>query len=151
MEHFVVCSRGCRHWGAHGAAGLLLRGPGERFLLVQRGWRTHQGGTWSVPGGAALLGEDPFAAAMREAVEELGALPSVTPVREHRDDHGGWAYVTVVADVPHEFAPAELGWETADYRWVTAPEATELPLHPGLRDAWSMLTTDAGGSGSQVA
>src|SRR5690242_9292795 len=56
LEHFVVCSRGCTHWGAHGAAGLLLRGPLDRFLLVQRGLRTHQGGTWSVPGGAALQG-----------------------------------------------------------------------------------------------
>ena len=111
MEHFVVCSRGCTHWGAHGAAGLLLHGPLDRFLLVQRGLRTHQGGTWSVPGGAALQGEDPFSAALREAIEELGTLPLVTPVREHRDDHGGWAYVTVIADVSAEFEPVDLGPE----------------------------------------
>jgi hypothetical protein len=65
-------------------------------------------------------------------------------VREHRDDHGGWSYVTVVADVPHAFTPAELGWETADFRWVTVAEAPELPLHPGLRDAWPELTTPLG-------
>jgi 8-oxo-dGTP pyrophosphatase MutT (NUDIX family) len=151
VEHFVVCSRGCTHWGAHGAAGLLLRGPLDRFLLVQRGLRTHQGGTWSVPGGAALQGEDPFAAALREAVEELGTLPLVTPVREHRDDHGGWAYVTVIAEVSEEFEPRDLGWETADFRWVTAGEATDLDLHPGLRDAWPRLMLGEADSDSEVA
>jgi hypothetical protein len=42
-----------------------------------------------------------------------------------------------------------LGWETADFRWVTAGEATDLDLHPGLRDAWPRLILDD--SDSEVA
>ena len=148
MEHFVVCSRGCKHWGAHGAAGVLLRGPQDRYLLVQRGLRTHQGGTWSVPGGAALQGEDPFDAALREADEEMGTLPVVTPVREHRDDHGGWAYVTVVAEVSAEFEPSDLSWETGIFGG--SPPGGHRP-RAAPRAAGRLAAVALGGTDSEVA
>jgi 8-oxo-dGTP pyrophosphatase MutT (NUDIX family) len=156
VERFVRCERGCRHWGAHGAAGLLYRAPGQpgledgaRYLLVLRHPMSHQGGTWGVPGGALMQGESPLSGALREAAEEIGVLPDdvlaapVVPAHAHVDDHGRWSYTTLVVDVPRTFEPPGLNWESADWEWVTAAGARDMPLHPALRAAWPRLTAFA--------
>ena len=54
-DGWVMCSCGHRHWGLHGAAGLLLirRDLDQpRVLLQLRAAWTHGGGTWALPGGA---------------------------------------------------------------------------------------------------
>ena len=55
-------------------------------------------------------------------------------MRIHRDDHGGWAYSTVVVDSPERFVPEYVGWEVGEqgYRWCTRHELTSLTLHPGF-------------------
>lgn len=68
---------GCRtfHWGAYGAAGVLLvrrdtrpdGTPRTRVLLQHRGWETDHGGTWALPGGALDLAETAVDGAIREA------------------------------------------------------------------------------------
>ncbi|OAA28137.1 ADP-ribose pyrophosphatase [Frankia sp. EI5c] len=144
----MLCSRGCQHWGALGAAGVLLRAAdlGEpRYLLVLRHPRSHQGGTWAVPGGALLPGESPLDGALREAEEELGPLPAhvprgPVPAHEYVDDHGSWAYTTLVLNVATVFEPTATNWETADWTWVSASQALSLPLLPPLRAAWPALT-----------
>ncbi|MCK9926873.1 NUDIX hydrolase [Frankia sp. Mgl5] len=148
MERFVFCSRGCEHWGALGAAGVLLRAAADgdpRYLLVLRHPRSHQGGTWALPGGALHPGESALAGALREAEEELGPLPAgvsreAVPAHEYVDDHGEWSYTTLVLNVVDTFEPAAANWETAGWRWVSASQALTLPLLPALRAAWAALT-----------
>lgn len=179
MERFVQCSRGCHHWGAFGAAGLLLRVPGEPspavavddsrsissggigsgghgrdpheplYLIVLRHPRSHQGGTWALPGGALLPDETVLAGALREAEEEIGPLPAArsappVPVLTYVDDHGEWSYTTLVVDLATTFEPAaDASWETAGWQWVTASQALTMPMLPALRAAWPTLTTAA--------
>ena len=101
-DGWVRCSAGHRHWGRHGAAGLLLRDRDDgrdRVVLQHRAWWSHQGGTWGVPGGARDSGETAIVAALRETGEEAGIEPAaVRPIGLLLDDHGGWSYSTVVGE-----------------------------------------------------
>jgi 8-oxo-dGTP pyrophosphatase MutT (NUDIX family) len=138
-DGYTRCALGHEHWGRAGAAGLLVRHRDEdgvrRYLLQHRAARTHLGDTWGLPGGALDWTESAEEGARRESVEELGGLPDdLTTVRTHRDDHGGWAYSTVVVDSPVRFSPVVTGWEVGEhgYRWCTRDELADLPLHPGF-------------------
>ena len=63
------------------SAGLLLHRPsdtGQQLLLVHMGgplWAGKDAGAWSLPKGEYTDTEDPYAAARREFVEELGSQP----------------------------------------------------------------------------
>ena len=138
-DGFVVLADGSRRWGVYGAAGVLARHVDEEgsawYFLARRSLHTHQGGTWAVPGGALDRGEEPVVAALREFNEEIGPFGEAYQVVEvHEDDHGGWAYWTVVVEVPERFGvPGMLGWETAEARWVTESELPELDLFDAFR------------------
>ena len=141
---WVRCGHGHRHWGRHGAAGLLLRyvdDGGDRHVLLQhRAAWSHHGDTWGIPGGARDSHETFEEAALREAAEECALDPSLIVVRQTwHDDHDGWSYVTVQADVAamHELRP--IGFESADIRWVPAADVERLPLHPGFAATWPHL------------
>lgn len=140
--------RGCRHWGPYGVAGLLLR-HGRWFLLQRRSWRVHHGRTWSIPGGGLEAGESPWDGALREFAEELGGVPAVRPVLTITDDHGGWAYHTVVADVLQPFGlPRGNGdGEGAAHRWCVPAEIDSLRLQPGFAAVWPRLLTELGTGG----
>jgi len=155
-----------------GAAGLLLVRPDDPevitehhsvLLQLRAGW-THQGGTWSVPGGARDSHEDATDTALREAGEETGlVLGSVRVLGEIPGvDHTDWRYTYVLAlaeagpiePVPAVPVPAVAGpgspapdpdakaWsagtmaETEELRWVRLREVQELDLHPALREVW---------------
>ncbi|MEU5592761.1 NUDIX hydrolase [Streptomyces sp. NPDC020298] len=135
---YVRDRRGCRHWGPHGAAGLLLR-QGSRFLLQRRSWRVHHGRSWSIPGGALKAGESPFEGAWREFAEELGSAPVVRHLVTFVDDHGGWAYHTVAADLVESVSPGRGDGEGVAYTWCTPAEAGSLRLHPGFAATWPQL------------
>jgi 8-oxo-dGTP diphosphatase len=145
-DGWTHCSAGHRHWGRHGAAGLLLLssdGDGARRVLLQRraDW-THHGGTWGVPGGARASWETPEQAALREVAEEVEVSLDVVAVdRVHHDDHGGWSYWTVIASTPHELAARPAGLETAEMRWVAVTEVDALPLHPGFASTWPAVSS----------
>ena len=49
------------------------------MIQLRSGW-SHEGGTWSCPGGALELGEEPLDGALREASEEVG-LPETEAAR----------------------------------------------------------------------
>jgi len=138
------CSRGHRHWGRHGAAGLLLAAPDEHgrcsVLLQQRSWWGSYGGSWGPPGGARDSHESAVRAALREAIEECAIDPR--PVRVHgvlTDDHGGWTYQTVLASAAAPLAAAAVSEETSEVAWVPVADVDRLPLHPGFADQWASL------------
>jgi 8-oxo-dGTP diphosphatase len=140
------CSRGHRHWGRHGAAGLLLAAPdpagAPTVLLQQRSWWGSHGGAWGPPGGARDSHESELHAALREAEEEC-ALDSaeVTVHGVLRDDHGGWTYRTVLASAPKPIPAAPVSEETKMVAWVPATEVELLRLHPGFAEQWEALRT----------
>lgn len=147
MEHdgngWVSCDLGHRHWGRHGAAGLLIadRGRGQEpwILLQHRAAWTASGNTWGIPGGARDSHESSAQGALREAGEETGiGADDVVIGGELVDDHGHWAYVTVLATLVGSvvLVPQE---ESAELRWVPASQVTELDLHPGFAATWPVL------------
>lgn len=147
-DGWTRCALGHEHWGRHGAAGLLLRHvdpQGTIWVLLQhRAWWSHHGGTWGVPGGARARHETAEQTALRETAEEvLLDLSGVRVAGVHRDDHGGWAYDTVLAEVPGLLEARPAGRETEAVRWVVAAEVGALPLHPGFAATWPLLPLPA--------
>ncbi len=138
-DGWITCLAGHRHWGLHGAAGLLLRVADGSVLLQHRAERSHHGGTWGVPGGARDSGETPAQAALREAGEETDLDTATVAVDGYVvDDHGGWSYTTVLGSVDQARPVAPSSWESTELRWVSAPDMPALPMHPGFT-AWPPL------------
>jgi 8-oxo-dGTP diphosphatase len=132
---WASCSRGHLHWGRRGAAGLLVAERGTVLLQLRARW-SHQGGTWSIPGGARERGESAVEAALREAREEMAIDPWDIEVRSsYVASCGGWAYETVLAVPARPVEPAHLS-ESVDHVWAGPDEVTALPLHPAFRTAW---------------
>ncbi|MDR3081805.1 MAG: thioredoxin domain-containing protein [Streptomyces sp.] len=108
------CALGHRHWGLFGAAGLLVT-DGIDVLLQHRAAWTHEGDTWSLPGGARDSHETAVQTALREAVEETSLDPrTVQPVAAWTDDHQGWSYTTIVAVTAARTAVAPANTSPAD-------------------------------------
>jgi 8-oxo-dGTP pyrophosphatase MutT (NUDIX family) len=102
----------------------------DRLLLAQR----VDSGQWCMPGGAADVGEAPSAGAEREVLEETGLRVRATRIVGVFDNRT-WGYLGAVHAYYLVFECAVLGGEltpsieTTDFRWVTEPEATALPLY----------------------
>ncbi|MFC5379767.1 NUDIX domain-containing protein [Aquipuribacter nitratireducens] len=148
-DGWVSCRCGARHWGRHGAAGLVLvraRDDGAAEVLLQHraGW-VHDGGTWAVPGGARDSHEDVVAAALREAVEEAGvqAADVVVAATVTGTDHGDWRYDYVVGVVAAGAALGAANAETEALAWRPVDERPQLPLHHGLARDWDRLAAAA--------
>ncbi len=109
------------------------------MLLQHRAGWTANGDTWGLPGGAKDSHETPVEAALRESFEEAGIGPAaVQAFDELVDDHGGWRYTTVLADLVAQvdlIAQAE----SQELRWVQVWAVDELPLHPGFARTWPEL------------
>ena len=144
---WVRCRCGHRHWGLHGAAGLLLVRPGagagaadEVLLQLRAGW-THQGGTWGLPGGARDSHEDAVTAALREAREEVGVDPGRVRVlgTSVGTDHGDWRYDYVIARTDRRLQARVQNEESDEVRWVPVDEVPTLALHPALALTWPGL------------
>jgi 8-oxo-dGTP diphosphatase len=142
-DGFLRCSDGHIRWGIYGAAGVVfvVRFPdGPRVMLQERSQLAHEGGTWSCAGGALDAGEDALAGALREASEEVGAVPDGISVLGQTvfapaDD---WSYTTFVVEVPGEFG-ASMNFETDSIAWDTPDEVEQRPLHAGFAAAWPEL------------
>jgi len=133
---WATCARGHTHWGPRGAAGLLLAHRGRVLLQLRARW-SHQGGTWSIPGGARERGETAVQAALREAHEELGVDPAALETRGTSvASCGGWTYETVLA-VPCAEVHVRDRAESEAHAWVKPDDVETLPLHPAFRLAWS--------------
>ena len=156
-DGWVECSCGRRHWGLHGAAGLLLarRGPdgtADAVVLQHRAMWSDQGGTWGVPGGARAPGESPVRAALREAAEEAGIdAAAVTVLGTHLLDHGEWSYVTVLADATGDLDPRPTDAESLEIAWVASDDVAALPLLPAFAAAWPTLRARLDGDSARPA
>ncbi len=140
---WVVCRCGRRHWGLHGAAGLLVHRPGPRgthgeVLLQLRAPWVHQGGTWAAPGGAIDSHETPVQAALREAEEEAGVVAAEVRVHDVllSADHVDWRYHLVLASAVGRVRAFSANAETSTTEWVPVGRVEELELHPGFEAAW---------------
>ena len=141
---WVECRCGSRHWGRHGAAGLLLLRSSEagvQLLMQLRAAWTHEGGSWGLPGGARDSHEDVVAAALREAAEEAGLDAGAVRVVTHVTgvDHGDWNYTYVVAIAHQVTAVQALTGESDELRWVDLAAVDALPLHRALGAALPTL------------
>lgn len=136
-------SDGHVRWGVYGAAGavfVLATDGGPAVLLQLRSPFSHEGGTWSCPGGALDLGETPLEGALREAGEEIGHPPgSIRLVGEHVfAPASDWTYTTVIVEVAAPFGQP-LNFESDAVEWVPADEVASRPLHSGFAAAWPHL------------
>jgi 8-oxo-dGTP pyrophosphatase MutT (NUDIX family) len=142
---YVTCSCGRRHWGPRGAAGLLLTDPERTGVVLQhRSARVHQGNTWGLMGGAIERGEDPAAAALREAHEEAGVdAGGVTVLRTVPGlRHPKWSYTYVLAETARPEdpdLPGGLTWEADRTLWIDLDQVSGFALHPGLASDWPRL------------
>jgi 8-oxo-dGTP pyrophosphatase MutT (NUDIX family) len=117
-------------------------GDGAEVLLQHRALWSHHGGTWGTPGGALHEGEAPEDGALREAGEELGLTPGDLVLGARSvDDHGGWAYTTVLARPVRALDAADLvlDGESTGVAWWPVPRLEGVPLHPGLAAALPRL------------
>ncbi|NND73769.1 MAG: NUDIX hydrolase [Ilumatobacter sp.] len=145
-DGFIRCSDGHVRWGIYGAAGVVFvvrsstdgDHPGEPVVMLQkRSAMAHEGGTWSCAGGALHRGEMPIDGAMREAAEEVGAIPGTPRVLgEYLFKPAlDWAYTTIVVEVDEPFG-SSVNFETDEVEWFPVDEVDHLPLHAGFAAAW---------------
>jgi 8-oxo-dGTP pyrophosphatase MutT (NUDIX family) len=142
-DGFMRCSDGHVRWGIFGAAGVVFvhrGGDAPTVMLQKRSAFAHEGGTWSCAGGALDDGETPVDGALREASEEVGAVPAGHRVVGEYvfAPASDWTYTTVVVEVPVRFGRS-MNFETDDVEWVRVPDVDHRPLHPGFAAAWPHL------------
>ena len=144
-NRFVRCSCGRQHWGAYGAAGLLLCDPDRGVLLQRRAWWVHNGSTWALPGGALEAGETVREAAAREAWEEA-AVPSSAfrAMSASVLDHGVWRYTTVLGVAENAVHAQAANAESAEMRWVPPDEVAGMKLHRDFAASWPILRAQLG-------
>ncbi|MEV0234747.1 NUDIX domain-containing protein [Nonomuraea sp. NPDC050786] len=143
-DGWTECSQGHRHWGLHGASGLLVVHHDERgvpyVLMQKRSWWSHHGGTWGLPGGARDSHEDAVTTALREAREEAALAGDELRVQGvYLDDHGGWAFETVIAESAELLAAVPANSESSELRWLPLPEVPDRRLHPGFAATWGEI------------
>jgi len=135
-DGWVQCQCGGKHWGLHGAAGLLLLRE-HTLLLQHRAPWVHNGDTWGIPGGARDSHETVIQAALREAVEETGIEPNLVTIhRTVHDEHGDWRYDTVIASASPDLVPHEMNDESQELLWVPWNDVESMKLHPSFAKTW---------------
>ena len=111
-----------------------------KVLFLKRNPNKPQGNTWGIPGGKLEAGETPHGAVVREVFEEVGLvlndqdLEKITHqfARYHTTDYIFHIFRHVFKECP----PLILGLaEHIEARWVTIPEALQLPLMKGGPEA----------------
>jgi 8-oxo-dGTP diphosphatase len=140
-DGWIECHCGSRHWGLHGAAGLLLFRSGKVLLQLRAPW-VHNGGTWGIPGGARDSHEEWGEAAIREAIEEIGIEATMIDIDaslHYSDDHGLWRYETIIAPALENFALGEANHETVETQWFDFGKIEDLPLHASFAKAWPSI------------
>ena len=137
----VDCRCGSRHWGRHGAAGIVLvdRDTSSVLMQLRSAW-THGGRVWGIPGGARDSHETAIESALREMSEELAIAPnSVTVIHDNMwTDHVDWHYHTVIA-LTSRSVVFETNEEAELADWIELAKVADLDLHPGFADTWASI------------
>lgn len=131
------------NWGKAAAGMLVTCYETRELLLLERSLGVMQPGTWGIPGGARKMTpsglQDSLVAAVNEAVEEMGDIPSgrviTDPFVYTKDDGFRFdTYVMLISkDTRDSFKPA-LNWESSDYMWTTMNNMPVAKLHPGFAE-----------------
>jgi len=155
-DGFVLCSDGQMRWGIYGAAGVVFvtardEEPPLVMLQLRSGW-SHEGGTWSCPGGALEYGEAPLAGALREASEEVGVPTEAARLLGEYvfDPAPEWHYTTVVVEVDGPFGLL-LNFESDAVEWVPTDRVERRALHAGFAAAWPYVRPIAELAGADPA
>lgn len=133
------------------AVGTVMVADGSILLLYRHRFITDTWG-WEIPAGGVDRGEEPAAAAIREAVEESGWEPrTVTPLCTFNPANGLLDqpfHIFVSTDAVHRGEPTDLN-EAARVEWVPIPEVRDLLVGGRIPDGLSFgaisfgLATDA--------
>jgi 8-oxo-dGTP diphosphatase len=100
----------------------------------------HNGDTWGIPGGARDSHETPIEAAIREAHEEVGIKGDLLTAGEiFTDDHGQWAYHTVIARAHDELVAQAGNDESREVAWIEIDQVANISLHPSFANTWPQL------------
>jgi hypothetical protein len=84
--------------------------------------------------------ETPAEAALREADEECMLDPKlVVPRGMYSEEHGGWAYHTILAQAEAPFRVYSDAYESDEVLWVPAGQVDQRDLHPGFAASWPAL------------
>lgn len=137
-------AEGRLRWGRRAAGILIQREDTKHFLLLLRSQDVMDPGVFGIPGGRIEPSEQEEAAALSEATEELGALPSLQFVDRDVYASGDFTYITFLAIMSGEDAQGwqpELNWENDAWVWVDPTELREVAeVHPNVRkviEKWS--------------
>ena len=138
-DGWIQCDCGSKHWGLHGAAGLLLIRDGSVLLQHRAPW-VHNGDTWGIPGGARDSHENVLDAAIREAEEEIGIDGSlIETIMTYSDDHTTWRYDTIIAKAHPDLVAREMNDESLEVQWIKFDEVMNKDLHPSFGRSWPEL------------
>jgi 8-oxo-dGTP diphosphatase len=138
-DGWIECDCSSKHWGLFGAAGLILI-RSQSILMQHRAPWVHNGDTWGIPGGARDSHESPLEAALREANEEIGINTNLlTVIDQFVDDHGPWAYHTILANAGPSLVAHEMNDESLEVKWIKINEVENQILHPSFAKTWPQL------------
>jgi 8-oxo-dGTP pyrophosphatase MutT (NUDIX family) len=122
------------------AVCVLLRGPGGRFLFIERAPGRVAAGYWTPITGRLEPGEALESAARREVLEEVGLTAKIgrelgrTGTEAPGGGSAGFELVWFEAETEGSVALTLQEDEVAHARWVTIAEALELaPMFPTTR------------------
>ena len=131
--------------GAKVSSGLLIL-SGRRLLLLKRAPHTGNGGTWGLPGGRLDNQEAAYAAAFREATEEMSSVPPHGLVGELAIQRAHRRYEIFAGRTPKKtqriWVP-KLNSEHVAHTWATQKWCREN--RPRLHPILEVLLTDSDG------
>ena len=103
------------------------------MLQLRSGW-SHEGGTWSCPGGALEHGEDALDGALREASEEVG-VPAAPPalLGQYVFDPASSGATRPSSSRSTSRSALPMNFETEAVEWVPVDEVERPRPAPRLR------------------
>jgi len=114
-------------------AGIMMMSPQGNVLFIKRSPKSNHSNEWDFPGGRADDYESPEDTAIRETIEEIGAMPygQLQEISDFKDVEGV-DFVTYCMYVSREFTPKLELSEHTDFKWAPLDNPPQ-PLHPGVK------------------